>query len=89
MLFDENYILQDSAQLRDYYTALYPGVLHKQIDHLDDYAQLLIALYLFSNIFNWFSFLILCRYLKALPNSVSEGQRSHNSRATVAKSNLR
>ncbi|AHF77828.1 Putative pyridoxamine 5'-phosphate oxidase [Sodalis praecaptivus] len=44
MLLDERYILQDSAQLRDYYAAPHPGVLHKQIDHLDDYARRLIAL---------------------------------------------
>lgn len=44
MLLDERYVLKDSAQLRDYYAAPHPGVLHKQIDHLDDYARRLIAL---------------------------------------------
>ncbi len=35
MLLDERYVLKDSAQLRDYYTASHLGVLHKQIDHVD------------------------------------------------------
>ncbi|WP_243466333.1 hypothetical protein [Sodalis glossinidius] len=43
MLLDERYVLKDSAQLRDYYAAPHPGVLHKQIDHVDDYARRLIA----------------------------------------------
>ena len=41
---DPRYLLNDPAQLRDYYPAPYPAVVRKQIDHIDSYGRRLIAL---------------------------------------------